>query len=389
MKKGSVKKFLIRYKVAIILGIFILLLVSPLLFGRGDPNLLFNQYYIQGLDYQYDAATFNERIQYFFSFYTFRLNNMLNHPSNDVAYTDVDAMFSYLFKRLPYYAIVHPTEHYYYYLFPIEGKNISGNLRLVEIDNGRISMGYFDANDARGQSQHKMFTVGDGLIIEKKSDYLYKLTYEGKTVRFRISALAEEKPKHLQIHPEEEFIASVRDESGIIFYMFFNHNVSDFYYVLNEERPVTEVLINNGDNIYLGERTGFAYYFDEEFNRKILFGISVDNIYNNNYYDGPFDQVPPFLDLKDKIYKAYPYTQFGSGVDTYGNFLDRDGVRVSISPYKNYYIADELHKLVSDCTQFSDNSAVWGCLTYDEKRDFHKDSPMFYENGTLKSTANH
>ncbi|RZD30958.1 hypothetical protein CXT76_01210, partial [Candidatus Parvarchaeota archaeon] len=183
---------------------------------------------------------------------------------------------------------------------------------------------------------------------------------------------------------DEEFITKVRDESGIIFYLIFNKKSNAFYYLLDEEKFSTENLRHNGNKIYIGERTGFAYYLDVEHNRKILIGVNVFNIGKNNYFDGPFDQVYPFLNLKEKIYASYPYTK-ALGVDEHGNFLNREGVRVAISPYSNYVNEEDLVYLKEMCENLlEDHNKFLACLTYEEKRDFHRESSFFYPNGTLR-----
>ena len=295
-------------------------------------------------------------------------------------------MFSYFFAHLPYYAIVYPTEYYYYYYFSAPGHNVSGNLRLVEIDNGKIGMGYFD-KERQELSHHKLFSMADGLEIKKLSESFYKLTYKGKSVYFRLPvAKAREQPKALKLHQDEQFVAKIREESGIIFYLFFSNNTRSFYYLLDEERPVAEPLKRIQDNLYRGERTDYIYYYDSIYNRKTLVAIRHLNVQTNNYFDGPFDQVPPFLHLRDMIYRVYPYTQIGSGIDLYGYFLDIESTRVAISPYQKYYSLTEIIDFVDYCEEETQEpSLVWACLTYEDKKDFHKDSPMFTEDGRLKS----
>ena len=46
------------------------------------------------------------------------------------------------------------------------------------------------------------------------------------------------------------------------------------------------------DRILIGQRTGFAYYLDDKLDRKILVGVFEGNARVNNYFDGPFDQLP-------------------------------------------------------------------------------------------------
>jgi len=177
--------------------------------------------------------------------------------------------------------------------------------------------------------------------------------------------------------------------------LVFNKKTNSFYYVLNEEQPLTETTEIVDDKITIGERTKFAYYLDSERKRKILFGVDSDNIMKNGYFDGPFDQVPPRLDIRDKLYKAYPYTQYLNGLDPHGNFIDWEGSRVAISPYVDYIypdfnpLKDEVKECASKVGDKADNktepSLLWSCLTYETKKDFHKTIPeFFYPDGTPK-----
>lgn len=367
------------------LGIISLLaLLAPLLFMPFISSpLTFNQHYIEFFDKSYRAATFTDDVHSSLSYYTFAANNFFNkqtHSNPD--FQKPEQVFDYVFTALPYYSIVYPTEMYYYYRFPLDGTEVSGNLRLVELINGNLSIGYFDVSN-QAYSESRMFGLEDGLKVTQLSDTLYSVYYNGKRVLFKLSSLWDDYPSRTVLMPDETFVTTVRDESGVIFHLLFNEASHSFYYVLDEERVLTDSLKAVNPEISLGNRTGFAYYHDD-YGRMILFGINASNVQMNTYFDGPFDQVYPFLDLRDKIYAAYPYTQFG-GVDIHGNFLNVEGMRVAISPYFYYEDEQSLEDFISACASISGSSNSFvACLTYEGKRDFHRDSPLFYPNGTKK-----
>ena len=372
-----------------LLVIMFLIIIFPLIFAS-TPKVKFNQHYIQNLDREFEAQTFKEKTKSILSDYSLSVNSLFNSGEEYPTSLEPVDVFDYLWKNLPYYSVVYPTEMYYYYIFPLEdGSAVSGNFRLVEAVNGKIGIGYFDAKDVM-VSDAKMFGDEEGLEIEQKSEFLYKLTYNGKTVYFELSDIWGDYPKKTKLLEEEELVTKVRDESGIIFYLVFNKKTNSFYYILDEERPVTEILdLHENGTFLVGNRTGYAYYDDLDMDRKILFGISALNVEKNNFFDGPFDQVYPRIKyLRDKIYLVYPYTQFGLGIDEYGNFLDLESTRVAISPYYDYYSTDDLVVIVDSCSGESGRSEFISCLTYEDKKDFHKDSSIFYENGTMKDFNN-
>ncbi len=372
-----------RYFFFGLLAFFAFLLVFPLILSSfASPPITFNQHTIEELDRTYHIASFGERFHSYLSFYSFTLNNFFNRPQNPPLFDEQEALFGYIFASLPYYAIVYPTEMYYYYSLSLPDANISGNLRLVELPNNRLSFGYFDA-DNQSRLHARMIGSSEGLEIRRFSDTLYSVFYRGKTVFFRLSSTWDDMPSSISLLPQEKVITHVRDESGVFFYLLFDNTTRSFYYLLDEENPLSEPLVDLGENIFIGERTGFAFYHDISLSRKVLFGVNTYNIEGNTHFDGPFDQVYPFLDIRETIYASYPYTQL-LGVDTYGNFLNLEGMRVSISPYYEYTTTSELVGLVNDCLLIENQSYFLACITYEPKRNYHLDSPSFYSNGTIR-----
>lgn len=75
--------------------------------------------------------------------------------------------------------------------------------------------------------------------------------------------------------------------------------------------------------------------------RWILVGILAENVMRNSFFDGPFDQVPPNLEIKSYLEASYPYCKDRGGIDLNGNFVALTGQRVAISPYLQYNTLDE------------------------------------------------
>lgn len=127
-----------------------------------------------------------------------------------------------------------------------------------------------------------------------------------------------------------------------------------------------------GGRYLLDRRTDFVFYADARARRTLLVGVSSHNVYENNYFDGPFDQVPPRLPLKEKLEAACPYLKVDP-IDAHGNFTRKEGQRVAISPYLDYSSLDDA---IAELTR-REKSAVlpsqkWAALTYESKRDFHR-----------------
>ena len=353
-------------------------------FSAIEGQVSFNQRYIDDLDRLHGLSSTSARIARTRSDLSARLSSFFDKPAVPTNFDDVPAVFEYVLAHTPPYAIVHTTEMYYYYSFDMPGTGrIAGNLRLVEAKNLRVGCGYYPVSDPAGRSAHKLFSVVDGLRVEWLDERHVRLTFRGIQRTFRLSDLAD-RPITVGTREGEEVVATVRDESGVIFVLLFHAPTRSFYYALDEQQPPLEHLIALDDEIEVGERTGFAFFLDKSLKRRILFGVRQKAVQDNNYFDGPFDQVPPFLNLRDRIYLAYPYTKFG-GVDLYGNFLNSETTRVAISPYDKYKTPSDLEHLLSDCRAGKRpmNEDLLSCLTYEEKREFHKDSPMFTPEGDL------
>lgn len=355
----------------VILGIFFTV-------GKRDGltgDIVFNQHYIEMIGSE--PGIFSRITLGFQDIFTsHRSIPELGHQS------DIETVFDYVFSQIPPYAVVYPTELYYYYKIP--ALNLSGNLRLVDIVDGSFSFAYFNTEN-QSISEVKELNSKDGLVIKHLPFNHVKISYKNKAVIFNLPEIETKKPEKLPLNDDEEFVSSMRDESNTKLFIVFNNKTKSFYYVLNELEGESNELKKIGDELFINERTQYAFYFDKDWNRKILVGVGVDNIWKNNYFDGPFDQVPPYLQLREKIYKAYPYTQYLNGVDEHGNFIDWEGSRVAISSYVDYQYPEtkELEDRINGCVKKKDKSELWSCLTYESKKDFHKTVPaLFKEDGT-------
>ena len=129
--------------------------------------------------------------------------------------------------------------------------------------------------------------------------------------------------------------------------------------------------------ILIGKRTGFAFYRDHKLNRKILIGVFEGNSRVNNYYDGPFDQLPDnFLDgnsLHDAILDVAPYLK--GRIDRFGSSFDGE-TRYMVAPYTQYSVEEDLmmfHRCATSKDVPADQYHL--CFVYDESEDDAQNPP--------------
>ena len=245
---------------------------------------------------------------------------------------DLMAVFGYVMSKLPERVKVYPTENYYYFWFIHDGIRYAGNIRLdaSNRDDGKVVFAYFEDTSVWYEDadvKHKILDASDGVKLEKVEDLVYKLTYKDKSVTFALNDLRGVQPPAGALGPDEVFLGPIFDESAIQFYLLFNRKLKLFHYVLNEAAPVPDKFFSpkGRSRITIGKRTGFAFYRDHRLNRKILIGAFEGNMRGNNYFDGPFDQLPDnFIEgeaLRDAILAVRP--QLKGTIDRFG--ARRDG----------------------------------------------------------------
>lgn len=269
----------------------------------------------------------------------------------EFAIDDITAVFGHIFSGLPDRVTVYPTENYFYFTFGYKGLIYAGNMRLdiKDRDEGVLHFAYF--NQTRDWStelvtQYRPLSIVDGVKVEKVEDLLYRVTFKGKSVLFALNDLRDVQPPPDMVEEGETYLGPVFDESGLQFYLMFHKQDRRFMFVLNETAPQSEELVSYSDgdpSILLGMRTGFAFYKDRYLDRKILIAVYAGNVENNNYFDGPFDQLPDNFfkgdELKQAILTLYPDLE--NEIDRFGNFKEQEG-RFLVNPYISYSFLNEL-----------------------------------------------
>lgn len=271
--------------------------------------------------------------------------------------TDIDAVFKTVLDNIPNNITVYPTEGYYYFWFYHQGNLIRGNLRFDHnlVDKGQVSFAYYYDIEGRGgqgsETRHKVYTSTDGLILKKIAPRRYQLSFGGssKTVTLNIPT------SDYKSVADEAFLGNMQDESGVIFTFIFNHKLKQFYYLLDQSQNY-EHYYELSPHISVGARTGFVYFQDSKRAqpRKILVGVVSQNSALNNFYDGPFDQLPDHQ-LGSTLFKDYVslvYPLLKGKVSSHGHLLGKENARVAINNYIHYRDL-EVFKYLEQCHQQS------------------------------------
>jgi hypothetical protein len=263
---------------------------------------------------------------------------------------DPMAVFGFVMSKLPERVKVYPSENYYYFGFAHNGIRYAGNIRLdaSNRDRGRADFAYFEdtAQWYDGSPvKHLVLDSSRGVTVEKVAALSYRLSYQGRTIEFALNDLSNVKPPAGALGPDEQFIGPIFDESAIRFLLVFNPKLKAFHYLLDETGKVAESFVpaKKTDRILVGKRTGFAFYRDHRLARKILIGVFEGNMRANNYFDGPFDQLPDnFIEgeaLRNAILAVQPALK--GQIDRFGSAPD-GSIRFMIGPYLPYQAITDL-----------------------------------------------
>jgi hypothetical protein len=266
---------------------------------------------------------------------------------------DVKAMFAWVLGELPSRVKVYPTENYYYFYFYHQGSRYAGNIRLEAAtrDEGKVNFAYYvDMNEWHLKEDNRQYVVlgkDDGVAVEKVERLLYRVSYGEKSVLFELNDLSNVKPPASVLGADEKFLGPIMDESGVRFFLVFNEKLKIFHYILDETVPLADELFpaKRTPQILIGRRTGFAFYQDARLPRKIMIAAFEANVRVNNYFDGPFDQLPDNFLAGDELRRAILAESPGlkdEKMDRFGRSPD-GAIRYLIGPYIFYRTEDDLY----------------------------------------------
>lgn len=338
------------------------LLVTPPLAYRVITPIHFNQHLIERLELRHDPGRWSNWSTLVNSGYRAGLDLIRRPPRwHEPALSDSLEVLEYILSWVPGRATAYPTEGYYYFHTELEGKLVRGSFRLADLPLGRLTFSYFTA----GERAHVIeLDSNDGVEVSIIEEKKFRLAFRNRSAEFRLSTIGALPPKAFRLLEDEVFVARVFDESGMRFFLLMNETTNSFYYVLDEEDRIGDTLKDVGDNLRYGERTRFLFYEDPDYGRRLLVGIGLEHAEANDYFDGPGDQVPYDLNVRELLHRVYPSTLLGSGVDPHGVWLDKpEWVRFAISPYFRYGKITEVAERVPHCLDQPNKSELWTCLT--------------------------
>jgi hypothetical protein len=291
---------------------------------------------------------------------------------------DPMAVFAYVLDSLPERVKVYPTENYYYFWFIHHGTRYAGNIRLDAItrDQGKVEFSYYpDLTEWKDEMKGDTYVVLDasrGVAVELIERLVYRLSYKGKSVVFALNDLSQVKPPPSTLGPDDKYLGPIFDESAIRFFLVYNSKLKIFHYILDETVKVADELIasERADRISIGRRTGFAFYRDHKLDRKILIGAYESNSRLNNYFDGPFDQLPEnFIqgeELRQAMIEADPSAK--GEIDRLGHYANDQG-RYLIHPYMLYRREGDLYAIHKCATAKVRAPGYYRCFVADSDDD--------------------
>ena len=275
----------------------------------------------------------------------------------EIDLNDTNTVFELVFDRLPKRVTVYPSENYYYFILSIKGRQVWGNFCLPanRRDRGILSFAYAEFEEYPTQSpanatRWKDYAAADGLRLIRRDASTYAARYRGKEVTFHLHRLRQEPPKRFALRSEEVFVMRTLDESGLPFFLLFNQDRNYFFWVLNDEEPVSEYFTRLDDDVLLGRRTGFAFWREHSRgDRKVLAMVRRFSLERNDYYDGPFDQLADNdvdqTRVAQFIERAIPRAK--GRIDKYGYFTDTERPsRIALACYGAYAAADDIIEFV-------------------------------------------
>ena len=303
----------------------------------------------------------------------------LSRPDWLPDFDEPDSVLRYVLSSLPERVVVYPTERYYYFQFPLGPRLISGNIRFSDIELGELSIGYFDAMNNRDM-RTKQYAASDTDptvdIAFLSDEHTVSVGFGEIRRRFYLDQRALRSPAP-PLLGGETYVSGIRDESGYFLHLLYWEPGECFYYVLNETEPLPEELqplaveTDSGPaKLWYGTGSRFVFFEHTPSGRRVLVGVHARNIQLNTRYDGPFDQVPPRLNIRPELESAYPYVLAAGGIDDHGNFLERKGQRVAISPYVPYTSGVQLERTLAGLLLDSPTPTAWAGAVYEPKKDW-------------------
>lgn len=272
---------------------------------------------------------------------------------------DVDTVFYEVLKQLPKDVLLHTTENYSYFTFVDGGVEYQGNIRIEEADVNQLNFAY-SVRPAPWISEptvyYKLFKNDRAFQISKLAPDKFGINFRGLSRVFHQANVAGVRPPDGMLKDGETFLGESIDESGLQFFLVYDEVANTAIYILDESSPVTDKLESAKDesgadmkDLEVGLRSGFVFVRDRGTSRRRLVGIHAGNADRNNYFDGPFDQLPDSyegpMSIRDMFARINP--KLAEQMDKKGNFLNDAGSRAVVNPYLSYNSLSDMQPLLS------------------------------------------
>jgi len=305
------------------------------------------------------------------------------------------AVFAAVFEALPDKVTVYPTESYYYFTFPHRGIIYAGNMRFDAFDqfDGKVHFAYnpeYALWRKAEEPTYKKLGAEESVKVVQVDKFTYTITFKGKTVEFDIPDMSNVKPKEGIIRADETYLGPIWDESGVRFFLLFNNTAKTFLYLLNDDPKMD--LYEPSDlspGLTVGNRTSFSFLKDKLVpERQILIGVFAGNTQVNNYFDGPFDQLPDnYIEgnkLRDAILKLVPDVK--DKVDRYGSLPD-GAERFAITSYKYYEDVRDLKPIIDCAAKNNEPAQYYACFDIQQDENSGPPSEITQSDASKDSNA--
>lgn len=262
---------------------------------------------------------------------------------------DVDSVFEKIFSALPTEVRVLTTENYSYFTFYNSGIEYQGNIRIEQtVREIQLNFLYNPRPTPwllNPPAKQKKYRNGDsGFQINELSPFKFEVSFKGAKKVFSHLDVSKTHPPAGFLTANDVFMGQVHDDSGLRFFLVYDKVANTPLYFLDTSTQISEQLAyaersdgKKSKSLRVGMRTGYVFATDPE-SRLLLVGVHAGNVQLNNYFDGPFDQLPDSFDgpvTVKNIFSALD-PEAAAKMNDKGIFTDGSGIRAVIDPYVTY-----------------------------------------------------
>lgn len=222
--------------------------------------------------------------------------------------------------------------------------------------------------NGRNQSHTvKFFQDHKGFLIEALPNESYKISFNGIERLISYNAPKTIDPKTLNLKDTEIFLSEVFDESGLSFALTYDRYLHTFRFLIPSGNLFPDRLKQLSERLFLDLRTEFIFFKEKHNNNLTLVGASKGSLIANNYYDGPFDQVPLTL-FREEWFHEILREAFPSSVSNYNMYGYQENTRdqsikfLALPFYFAYNSLDDMKSKEQRCEKIFPASLIT-CLT--------------------------